>query len=274
MLKIGDFSRLSQVSVDALRHYDTLGLLKPTEVDPFTGYRYYAFHQLGRLNRILALKDLGLSLEQIGTMLEGEVSAEQLKGMFKLKRAEIALHIEAEHERLARVEARLRQIDMEGQVPNSEVVIKDVRPQLVASLRRVMPSHTKIIPLYEELLAYGAEHNIAQALPITLWRDEGYREQDVDTEVCVVLKAPIPAGGDVKVYELPGGSMASIVHNGAYNTMPQAYSALNAWLDANPYRITGSARELYHYSQAPLRFDDDSYVTEIQIPVEKAPPAT
>ena len=96
MLKIGDFSRRSQVSVETLRYYDTLGLLKPRDVDPLTGYRYYAFHQLGRLNRILALKDLGFSLEQIASMLEGDVSAEQLKKMLKLKQVEIELNISAE----------------------------------------------------------------------------------------------------------------------------------------------------------------------------------
>ena len=140
MLKIGDFSRLGQVSVDTLRHYDTLGLLKPTEVDPLTGYRYYAYHQLGRLNRILALKDLGLSLDQIAPMLEGEVSAEQLKGMLKLKRAEIEEHIDSEHERLARVEARMKQIESEARLPSHDVVIKNVRPQSERGSREEVPS--------------------------------------------------------------------------------------------------------------------------------------
>ena len=70
MLKIGDFARLSQVSVVALRHYDEIGLLRPVKVDPFTGYRYYSTDQLPRLNRILALKDLGFSLEQIAAIKE------------------------------------------------------------------------------------------------------------------------------------------------------------------------------------------------------------
>jgi DNA-binding transcriptional MerR regulator len=271
MLKIGDFSKLSQVSVDTLRHYDALGLLKPTGVDSSTGYRYYAFHQLGRLNRILALKDLGLTLDQISQMLAGdEVSAEQLRGMLKFKRAEIELHIDTEHERLARVEARLKQIEFETHMPNYDVVIKNIRPQLVASIRRVMPAHNQILPLYEELIAYLAPHNVGQCLPITVWRDEGFREQDVDTEAALTLKAPIPQTNEVKVYELPGGSMASVIHNGAYNQLYQAYGPLHEWIGTNGYRANGSGRELYHYSQVPLRFDDETYVTEIQIPVEKA----
>ena len=84
MLKVGDFSRLSLVSIKALRYYDELGLLKPARVDEFTGYRYYTAEQLPRLNRILALKDLGLSLEQIGVLLNKGVSSEELRGMLRL----------------------------------------------------------------------------------------------------------------------------------------------------------------------------------------------
>jgi DNA-binding transcriptional MerR regulator len=269
MLKIGDFSRLSQIPIDTLRYYDALGLLKPATVDPVTGYRFYAYHQLGRLNRILALKDLGLSLEQIGAMLEGEVSAEQLNGMLMLKRAEIAQHIDSEHERLERVEARLKQIEREANMPAIDVIIKQVRPQLVASIRRVMPSYDTVLPLYDELMDYLETHNMTQGRPITLWRDEGYRDQEVDTEVVVTLNAPVPESDRVKVYELPGGSMASIVHNGAYKRLYKAYGSLNAWIDANGYNIIGSAREHYHYSEDPRSWDDESYVTEIQFPVEK-----
>jgi effector-binding domain-containing protein len=269
MLKIGDFSRLSQISVDTLRYYDTLGLLKPSEVDPHTGYRYYAFHQLGRLNRILALKDLGLTLEQIAAMLEGDISAEQLKGMLKLKQAEIAKHIEDEHDRLTRVETRLMQIERENNVPSIEVVVKHVQPQLVASIRRVMPSYDSVLPLYDEIMDYLAQHEMTHGRPIAIWRDDGYRDQAVDTEVVVTLNASVPKTDTINVYELPGGDMASIVHNGAYKRLYEAYAALSAWIEANGYRITGPAREHYHYGENPLSWDDESCVTEVQFPVEK-----
>ena len=87
MIKIGDFARLAEVSIVTLRHYDEIGLLKPVSVDKFTGYRYYSIEQLPRLNRILALKDLGFSLEQISTMLNG-ISLEEMRGMLKLRHAE------------------------------------------------------------------------------------------------------------------------------------------------------------------------------------------
>jgi DNA-binding transcriptional MerR regulator len=269
MLKIGDFSRLGQVSIDTLRHYDTLGLLKPAEVDPQNGYRYYAYHQLGRLHRILALKDIGLSLEQIAPMLEEDVSAEQLKGMLKLKRLEITEQIDTEQERLARVEARLKQIDVETHVSSHDVVLKNVRPQLVASIRRVIPTHESSIHLYNELLAYLAQHDPRQWRALTLWHDHDYQEQNVDAEATISLNAPVPQTDVVRVYELPGGLMASTVHNGPYSRLHEAYSVLSGWVEANRYRHSGPDRELYHYAQEPLRSDDETYVTEIQMQVEK-----
>ncbi len=89
MLKIGDFSKLSLVSIKALRYYDELGLLKPVQVDEFTGYRYYSTSQLTRLNRILALKDMGLALEQIAQLLDQNVTPDQVRGMLKLRHIEL-----------------------------------------------------------------------------------------------------------------------------------------------------------------------------------------
>lgn len=270
MLKIGDFSRAAQVSVETLRHYDTVGLLKPAQVDPFTGYRYYTFQQLGRLKRILALKDLGLALDQIAPLLEGDVSGEQLKGMLKLKLAEIGQRIDAEQQQRARVQARLAQLEVESRMPNYEVILKQVRPQLVASIRRILPAHSQMVGLFEELAGYLMQYGITQTLGITLWHDDEYRECDVDAEATATLKTRIPADDTVRVYELAGGRMASTVHNGAYNGLYQGYNALTAWIDANGYRVNGAARELYHFSQEPIRDDDESYVTEIQLPVEHA----
>ena len=85
MLKIGDFSRLSRVSVKALRYYDEIGLLKPVEVDRFTGYRYYSAEQLPRLNRIVALKDLGLSLVEVSQLLDENLTSDRIAAMLRGK---------------------------------------------------------------------------------------------------------------------------------------------------------------------------------------------
>lgn len=108
MLKIGDFSSLAQVSIKTLRYYDERGLLSPVHIDPETGYRYYSASQLSRLHRILALKDFGFSLEQIAICLEETLTAEQMRGMLLLRQAEQRVRVEEEHDRLGRLQSRIR----------------------------------------------------------------------------------------------------------------------------------------------------------------------
>src|SRR5688572_24507352 len=116
MLKIGEFSRLSQVTVKTLRYYDEIGLVKPSEIDRFTDYRYYSLDQLPRIHTIMALKELGLSLGQIAELLNDNLTTEQIRGMFRLKQAEVKQRVREEQERLAQIEFRLRQIELEGMV--------------------------------------------------------------------------------------------------------------------------------------------------------------
>ena len=141
MIRIGDFSRLSRVSVKTLRFYDETDLLKPVEVDRYTGYRYYEYSQLARLNRILALKDLGFSLDEIRRLLEIGLPAEQLRGMLKLREAESKQRVQEEAERLRRIEARLKQIEQEDVMSKYDVVIKKIEalkvvPQSLLTERR------------------------------------------------------------------------------------------------------------------------------------------
>jgi DNA-binding transcriptional MerR regulator len=133
MLKIGEFSRLSQVTVKTLHHYDELGLIKPAHIDPVTNYRFYTIQQLPRIHRIMALKELGLSLEQIGLMLDEEMPTEQIRGMLRLKQAEIHQQMREEQRQLALVEFRLRMIEAETKFPNLDVVIKGLEPMRVLS---------------------------------------------------------------------------------------------------------------------------------------------
>jgi DNA-binding transcriptional MerR regulator len=147
MLKIGDFSKVAQVSVKRLRHYSDRGLLPPAWIDRFTGYRYYTLEQLPRLNRILALMDLGLSLEQIQQLLLDDLPVAELQGMIRLKRVELSRHIEEEQARLARLEARLQQITQEGTVPEYEVILKPVAQQTVAGIRaQLSPYNGRLHP--------------------------------------------------------------------------------------------------------------------------------
>jgi DNA-binding transcriptional MerR regulator len=283
MFKISDFSKLSRVSVKALRYYDELGLLRPAQIDRFTSYRYYSMDQLPRLNRILALKDLGLSLEQIARLLDKELPPDQLRGMLKLKQAELEQQADEVQERLVRVEARLRQIEQEGKMPKYDVVIKKVEPQLVASVRDVVPTPPDQGRLWGELDAYLGQHKVRTVGPcLTLYHDTEYKERDWDLEVCEPLGAPIPGSERVHVRELPGvETMACVLHRGDFANVGETYNAMMAWIQANDYHIVGSNREVYlqavvypdakaEYPASYLTDKEENRLTEIQFPVEKA----
>lgn len=267
MLKIGDFSTLSRISVKTLRYYDELGILQPSFVDQASGYRYYSVTQLPRLHRILALKDLGFPLEQVAKMLEKDLNLDELRGMFLLRQSEQEEKVREEQSRLERVQARLSLIEKEKMMPK-DVLIKQVPAQWIASIRQTIPSYPSVGMLYGELFsALGG--SCGGGLPVALWHDEGFKESDVDAEAGFYLKEAVPAQGRVKVYQLPAITVASLVHNGAYNRLTEAYNDLLHWIGSNGYRLSGPLRELYLKCSQPVRQDDESYVTEIQAPVEK-----
>ena len=273
MIRIGDFSKLTRVSVKTLRFYDEMGLLVPVEVDPLTGYRSYAVDQLPRLHRILALKDLGFSLDEIGQLLREDLSTEQLRGMLRLRRAEIRQHVQDETERLGRVEAQLSQIEQETMMSNYDVILKKVEALKVASIRTVVPGYAEQAAAWDELEGYLGARGIRPTGPcLTLYYDEGYKERDVDLEVCEPITADMLPGGSIQVRTLEQVSaMACVVHPGTFATISEAYDALIRWIAANGYRICGPGRELV--LRAPARAgmqDDPDTVIEIQFPVEKA----
>jgi DNA-binding transcriptional MerR regulator len=282
MFKIGEFSRLSRVSVRMLRHYDQLGLLKPSQTDSFTNYRYYSAEQLPRLNRILALRDLGFSLEQITGLLDEELPPEQLLGMLKLKRAEIEQQVKAEQLRLERLEARINQMKEESGHAAFDVVLREVGPELVATYREVAADDERIQYMFDEVETFVAEQDDARAdrPPFAIYHDAEYREKEIDVEVAVPLKFPIPGTELIHVRELPGIPQAAcVVHTGHYSTLYQAYNALLGWIQANAYRMNGPIREVYlRYAADGLGFDlpptyltkdSHQFVTELQLAVEK-----
>lgn len=139
MIRIGDFSRLSQTPVSTLRYYDEVGLLKPVRVDPFSGYRYYALEQLPRLQRILALKDLGFALEEIARLLEGDLPPRQAQRMLQRKRAELRAQSQDQRERLERLDAWLKQIEMENVMTPTPIRPARIETDLDEIARLVRP---------------------------------------------------------------------------------------------------------------------------------------
>src|SRR6266508_2511485 len=194
MFRIGDFSKLTRVSVKALRFYDEVGLLKPTYVDRDTGYRYYSATLLPRLNRILAFKELGLSLEEIIHLLEGDLPVDRVREALQSRRAELARRIERERAQLVEVEAWLAQIERAGRVPDYEVTVKHFAPRLVASVRDTLSSYADADDLFDELHS-NFKHRGAPLERGAIWHTCAGRRRSIDCEAILFLREPRPPAG-------------------------------------------------------------------------------
>ncbi|MFI6046401.1 MerR family transcriptional regulator [Nocardia sp. NPDC051321] len=269
MFTIGDFARHGRVSVRMLRHYDAIGLLRPDRVDEHSGYRFYSGGQLARLNRLVALKDLGFTLEQVGQILDDQVSGAELRGMLTLRRAELEQRIAGDRARLVQVETRLRIIEKEGAMPVHDVIIKFIPAVRVAELTAVAASFEPesigpvIGPLFEDICK-RLEH---AGIPIVGYGIAYYEERE-DGSVLAHAAVPVDLdpgeAHDFTVVDLPAiPQAATVVHRGSMYEVLEPWQALGRWVDDNGYRLSGPSREVtLVYTEDP-----SGWVTELQEPI-------
>jgi DNA-binding transcriptional MerR regulator len=270
MFTIGDFAALGRVSVRMLRHYDAIGLLRPAVVDPSSGYRSYKAEQLHQLNRIIALKDLGFTLQQVGSIVHDQVGIEQLRGMLRLRRAELDARIAADSARLNAVEVRLRLIESEGHMPSEDVVIKSVPPVRVAALRTTVSSYNSseigpaIQPLYNQLLERIQAAGITPVGEGISFYDGA--DDPIQINAAIQVNVDPDPKYDFNIVDLPAIEAATLIHRGSMEHVDASYQVLAQWIEAHGYRMTDHAREVM------LEFSEDreKWVNEIQIGVKRA----
>lgn len=275
MLSIGDFAKYGSVSVRMLRHYDAVGLLRPARVDEFTGYRSYSADQLSRLNRVIALKELGFTLQQVAEVLDEEVSSAELRGMLRLRRRELAAAMEADAARLAQVEARLRMIESEGFMSSDDVVLKSVPALRVAELSAMAEEFSPasigpvIQPLYEQLCARMERAGVRATGPSVAYYEPVTGADGVGVRVHASIPVAVEPDDsyDFEVVVLPEQErVASVVHHGSLDDVMLTLQRLARWVDDSGHRSAGVAREVYvSCDGAP-----ETWVTELQEPVTKA----
>ncbi|MDJ0571969.1 MAG: helix-turn-helix domain-containing protein [Pleurocapsa sp. MO_192.B19] len=151
MFRIGEFSKIAQVPASLLRYYNDIGLFIPIHCDRDTGYRYYSVRQLVQLNRILALKDLGLTLEQVKRLVKDEISPDEIRGMLAFKKAQIEQNIQSEAMRLKAVESRLKQLERQGEFQDEDIVLKTIPAQPFLSIRRSFADVTDTLAVISDI---------------------------------------------------------------------------------------------------------------------------
>ncbi|MBK8074142.1 MAG: MerR family transcriptional regulator [Kineosporiaceae bacterium] len=267
MVSIGEFARLGQVTVRMLRHYDQIGLLTPDRVDPASGYRSYAADQLARLHRIVALKDLGFTLDAVHRMLDDDLAAEELRGMLRLRQIELVTEHAQAQARLAGVEHRLRLIEKEKQMSQVEYVVKSLPARTVAVRPASVGSPEEIAGVMGRLFG-----EVAQAIGAAGGRPESaLATYSSDDEGGVNMLVGFDYAGaeapGFEVHTLPAIEAVCAVHLGAMDTIGASWQALFSWVEAQGWKPTGPCREIY-LKAFPLD-DQSGWVTELQQPVTR-----
>ncbi len=268
MLKIGDFSKLSRVSIRMLRHYDDIGLLKPAMIDDLTGYRYYSEDQLFQIGRITSLKDMGFSLADIVKMMDICDDPDRMDIFLAGKQEELAnLSAQTEY-RLMLLESARRRLRKEH-IMNFDVTIKTIPERYAATVQMVVPSYADEGILWNTMMSETAASPFVPADPclaVAEFLDPEYREQNVEILTWMTVKGTYKDTEHVKFRTLPEVRVASCIVKGSYDQMGDACATVVSWINSNGYTINGSMFNIYHVSPAQTQ-NPDEYVTEVCFPI-------
>jgi effector-binding domain-containing protein len=269
MFKIGEFSRISKVSIKTLHHYDELGILEPSRIDSFTNYRYYSAEQLITLNQILTFKEAGFSLSEIAEIFKNMPTKNSLICRLEEKVEILENFIKIEQDKLGRLRTNIFLIKNGGIPLMNEITIKKVEPILVASLRNTITNFDDMGTLWNDLNTYIDSKHITKVVPcMTLYYNGWDIRNGLDIEVIEPVAKNFHVNELVKVYELPSvNKMACIVHNGSFSTISKTCNTILNWIKENGYEIDGPVREIYHKGDWVTN-DPNEYVTELQIPLK------
>ncbi len=274
MLKIGEFSKLSRVSIRMLRHYDEIGLLVPETIDPFTGYRYYSEAQLIAANRITVLKEMGFSLAGISEVLACWDDRAALEGQLLSKRTEALAEAAEAERRLRLLDTAIERLRKDETTMKYDVTIKTIPERCVASVRQVIPSYDMEGQLWSIFLKETAHMRIQDGDPClctAVFHDGEYREADVDVEIQKSVKGSYPDTEHVKFKTVPAVEVASAVYKGSYDQISEVNAAVASWVEANGYAFDGTvctAFNIYHVSPYETK-NPDEFITEVCYPVRK-----
>jgi DNA-binding transcriptional MerR regulator/effector-binding domain-containing protein len=251
-----------------------LGLIEPAHTDMSTGYRYYTAAQLPKLNRILVLKDLGFTLEQITVALRENLPAAELRGMLMLKRTEVEQSIDAETQRLRQIESRIAQIETEGKLVADDVVLRDEASRLFLSIRQVVASFAEGLQLVGKLaqLVPRVVGNGTLGQFAVIAHAPEFEPDNLDVEMGFYLQRQIDAsvtladGTSLSLREVPAAKLATCVRVGPPQQSHLATAKIARFVEANGYRIVGTSREVF--LQRPVVERMHEAVVEMQFPIQ------
>jgi DNA-binding transcriptional MerR regulator/effector-binding domain-containing protein len=270
MFRIGDFSKLSFVSIRMLRYYDEVGIFKPAYVDDFTGFRYYTAKQFPIINKIVQLRDLGFNVAEIQTYL-AQPDRNTREQILQNKLSEIEQNITLEQIKIHKIKFAIQNLNKENEMTNYEVEIKSVPSYQMLALREIIPAYDREGDLWMKLGTYAKQTQAPlkeNGICFAVYYDETKLENGVDVEVLQEVQTIVSADSPYQyrtTQALP--KVAAIIVKGEYTNIAPAFTFLGAWLEENNIEIAGQPRQLPFIG--PWNAQNPSeYRTEIQIPIK------
>ena len=267
MLKIGEFSKLSRVSIRMLRHYDDIGLLKPAEIDDLTGYRYYHEEQLFTIGRITSLKDMGFALADIIKILESYDDKEKMDAFLSEKQKELSKLSKETEYKLMLLETARKRLRKEQKM-SFDVTVKTIPERYAATVHMVVPHYE------DEGMAWNMMGECKEPLipadpcyAIAEFLDDEFKEENVEIVVSMAVKGKYQDTEHVKFKTLPAVKVASCIIKGNYDQMGEAYATVASWIKANGHKMNGPMFNIYHVGPAQTK-NPEEYVTEACFPIE------
>ena len=270
MFKIGDFSKLSSISIRMLRHYDKVELLQPVKVDEQSGYRFYSADQLKKVNQIQTLKAMGFNIATIKEIIECD-NIDTIKEQFLNRSAQIKEDMNNLQKQLRLLEDSMKTMREDVVEMNYHVSIKEIPERTVASVRKIIPSYNCEGDLWSILMQEIQMENISIDHPsysIAVFHDREYKENDVDIEIQLSILGKHENTKDVTFKNMESTNVASITVNGSYEQMTAVNEAAAKWIETEGYKLTGPMFNIYHVSPA-MELDPNKWVTEVCYPINK-----
>lgn len=268
MLRIGEFSVLSSISINMLRHYDKIGLLVPEHVDQVSGYRYYDIEQLVQSNRIVALKAMGFGLNEIkeaNSMNKIEIE-HLLKAKLQSKQDEAKLI----QNQIMRINEAI-ELDGESEEYALSIITKTIPEMWVVSFRGRINDFKEEGLLWGKLMEQCGKQGIkvtTSSVAMAINHEINYEKNDMDVEVMLSIEKSKECSGDIKIYKMPECKVASLIFQGSYARIGSINSFVARWLENNQFEISGKVVSIYHTSPRESRIEEE-FVTELCFPISK-----
>lgn len=270
MLKIGEFSALTGISIHMLRNYDKIGLLKPEKVESMSNYRFYGEKQIIRANHIQVLKSLGFGLNEISAILMDDMLDNRIKTFLESKIKEKEESLIIMERQIVQMRQALNEIESQNGCTLS-VSIKRLPARKVVSLRDIIREFSEEGLLWERLNKACKENGVKFAdtqYSMAMTHSVDFERKFFDTEVFRVVEQAEPEIEGLRFSEMPETEAAVIAFQGIYSRIGDINGYIYRWIVENGYRISGKAFNVYYISPENEP-NPENYITEICFPIKK-----